>query len=292
MKTLIIFLTAASFFSTLGAQQITLENTNLWKISGKGSTKDSYIFLTGPNCDASLKPSEKLSTALQNVSGIALEYDLYASDASKIGTNNYAAQELDKAKNNLTASEYADFVKVLKDKGYPENAIDEFQKYKLSMIFYAIQLALGPCRSEPMEYELQFKPLAKKQKLKLDVLENVDEFIKELNGYDNNYWKNNIHFFLSNKDLATNDAKKELDLYKSEDLKNLQQLYKTSKLFQLQYDNKPFKQHVITLSKKIDQKLKGGPVLITCSYSNVMMNGSSLFEELKKNGYTITPVLN
>ncbi len=73
MKTLLMTFATLLLYVYAGAQ----ENSLLWKVSGNGLTKDSYIFGTlHMACSADFRIPEKVKTALGSTDAIAVEVDM------------------------------------------------------------------------------------------------------------------------------------------------------------------------------------------------------------------------
>ncbi len=295
MKKIIALAIVLLILLQLQAQKVALYNTVLWKISGNGLPKDSYIFLTGSSCEESLKLNDKLKEVLKKVNTVAVEYDLYGTkDANKLATNNIATLDSQKIKNNLTPGQIAEFENILKKAGYPEQAIPQLQVYKMNMVYYMLSAINGPCGLErqPLVYELELKALAKKSDKEYVVLQNVDEFLKESNSHSSTFWKQNVGFVLKNADNIKTQLNNEADLYKKEQLKDLQKLYKNEQVFKLLYSDGLDKMHVAFLADKIEKQIQLSASFISMQIANVLYEDCSVFESLVRKGYKITPILN
>ena len=276
------------------AQSITQSNSVLWKISGLKLSKPSYIFITGTSCDETLILSQKVNNALKQVVTIAVEFDLWGSkDVNKLGSNNVATLDSQKLKFNLSNLELLQFNDILKNGGYPEQLIKEFTNYKISMLYYVLKMSDGPCgmTAEPITYERQFKPLAKKNKIAYNVLQNIDEFISENNSHTSNFWKRNIQYYLKNEQAIKLLVLNETDLYKTEKIESLQKMYQTNKYYQLQYDDSILQKHVNFLADKIEKEIISSPVFFSIDISNIVYKDRSVFELLKAKGYELTAVM-
>ncbi len=295
MKKTIIFILTVVLLLQLQAQKVPLSNTKLWKISGNGLTKDSYIFLTGSSCDESLKLGDKAKEALKNTDVVAVEYDLFGSkDVNKLAADNIATLDSQKIKNVLTPAQITEFENTLKNAGYPEQAIPQMQVYKMGMAYYILVGINGPCGMEhqPLAYELEFKPLAKKNNKTYTVLQNIDEFLKESNGYTNMYWKQNVGYILKNSDGVKTLLTEEAGLYKKDQIIELQKLYTREDIFKLLYKDDIYKSHINFMTEKIENQMKQAATFFSIQLSNVLYNDCSVFEQLTEKGYKILPVVN
>lgn len=274
------------------AQSPVLSNTILWKISGNGLTKDSYILLTGNSCNEKINLPEKVTNAIKSVGAIAVERNLYDKDAQKLQANTLAKADSQRIKNNLTPTEYQSFVAMLKNAGAPDPVISSFGSLKIGMVYYALLMTQNPCgmQSSPPLYEVMFKNYAAKNGLSYTVLQNVDDYLAEYNSYTNDYWRSNIQNVLKNAGETKEALKSEIDFYNSENLKSLQSLYNGNLFFRLQYPGAYQKAHVQYLADKIESYIRLTPLLAAVNISNIVVKDASLFSLLQKKGYSITPV--
>jgi hypothetical protein len=152
----------------------------------------------------------------------------------------------------------------------------------------------GPCGLErqPLVYELELKALAKKIDKEYVILQTVDEFLKESNKHNNAYWKQNVGFVLKNADNIKTQLINEADLYKKEQLNDLQKFYQNEQVFKLLYGDGPDKMHITFLAEKIEKQIQLSASFISIQIADVLYENSSVFEELYKKGYRITPVIN
>jgi len=295
MKKILVFVIAVIAAHVSAAQPKPLQNTLLWKISGKDLAQYSYIYLTGKTCDETLKLNEKASQVLNAVNSIVAEYDLYGSkDAGKLAKTNIALTDSQKINTNLSAIQVLRFENMLKDAGYPAEALPQLRIYKLNMVLYMLTALNGPCgvEKQPLAYEVALRPYAKKLNKEFTVLQNIDEFLAENNRLYNAYWVKNIGYVLENGDGVKKAFAEEADLYAAADLSALQKLYNSKILFNQLYNTDVQKEHSLLLADKIEAFAKQGPAFFTIQFANVMYDNASVFEKLTQKGYTITPVLN
>jgi len=294
MKKLIITCFVIISLISVKGQTITLANTILWKISGDKLSKPSYILITGTSCDEALVISDKIKVALKQVSAIDVEFDLYGSkDADKLGSNNIAVTDSQKLKSSLNNEEYLQYSNILKNIGYPQETLKALMNYKIAMLYGVLKLSAGTCgiEHEPLAYETQLKPLAKKNKLAYGVLQNIDEVIAEINSHTNNYWKQNLQYHLKNEQVVRQLLSAETDFYKTEKITSIQKMYQSNKYYQLQYSDSTLQKHVSFLTEKIVKEMVLVPIFISIDISNIVFKERSVFEMLKAKGYNVTPVM-
>lgn len=289
MKQRLILLSAfVIFFGTSNAQ---LPSTLLWSIEGDGLQK-SYILLTGLSCGKEVMLSEKVKKVLSTVKCITVEYDLYSKDAQKLASFNVASKEEEKVKNVLSNGEYNSFLNLLKDAGYPENILPTFAIYKPAVIYMVLKSIIAPCnKMSSTVYEQAFKKIATQYKCSFKTLQSVDGVINDLKAYSQDYWKENIKYILSNPDAAKSSLQKELSAYRSENLTDLHRLLNSEPYYKKFFLVELRKNWVTNLGSEVVKQASLESSLFTLDVSNVLVEGASLFQELKSKGYMINPVL-
>jgi uncharacterized protein YbaP (TraB family) len=271
---------------TSNAQQ---QNTRLWVLKKSGFT-DSYIYLTGPACGTAITVTPELQRVIAQVKTIAVEVDLYSPEARKIAAYNYANEEKDKIKNNLSNADFSKLFNILKEHGYPDNAINTLFVYRIPVAYIILSSALNNCgNSGQTVYETEFKKLATKNKLKYHVLCSVDSVIAQMNIHTNNYWVTNINAVVNAPDAFKEALRQESELYKADNFISLATLYKQNEFFIKRFNDNFLLMHSRLLSKSILEEAKEGPVLFTIDITNIITSNSGLFDMLEKNGFEVKP---
>lgn len=292
MKKSIVFCIALCAIKLSLAQQVALTNTLLWKLSGNGLPKDSYILLTGNTCTGSIQLTGKVQKAIKEVAAIAVERNLYDKDARKLQENNIARVDSQKMANNLSDAEYQAFAKKLKDAGAPDAVISRFSTFKIGMIYYALLMTEDPCDMQGGTelHEVMFQRYAVRNDLPYRVLQDVDNYIDQYNHYPNSYWVANIRNILSNHDDIKQARKSAVEFYNAGNVLALQALYNSHPFFKLQYAGASQANHVQFLVSRIEAQARQEPLLIAIDVSNAVVKGASVLETLQRKGYTVTPV--
>ena len=145
MKLITTFLLATVLILQTHAQQMELAPTTLWKLSGNGLKSDSYILLTGPQCGEESKASKLLEVAFAQVQVISPEYDLYGEEAQALAKDKFPQVDSQGIYGQLSNTEVQSYTASLKEGGLPDKLIDLFLKYKVSGLWYALQLVDGAC---------------------------------------------------------------------------------------------------------------------------------------------------
>jgi len=213
MKYLLSFLLCTLFsFTTINAQQ--LENSTLWKISGNGLEKPSYLFGTiHITCDATIDKDVK--TALDETSQVVLELDM--DDPS--------------LQSKMMKGMYMKDGKTLKDLVSEEdfNAIDSLFTSQVGMSinmmqnikpFFLISMLYPKMIDCSMEsFELELMKVTKEQKEELYGLETLEE---QMNVFDDIPYEDQVlDLIRMAKDNLASDKEnftRLLEVYKSEDI--------------------------------------------------------------------------
>lgn len=289
MKQKIILFSVLTLFLEFGTAQ--LANTLLWSIEGNGLNK-SYIYLTGMSCAKEVLLSDKMKKILPEVKSIVVEYDLYTKDAQKLASFNIANNEEEKVKNLLSNGDYNTFLNLLKDAGYPDNVLPTFAIYKPAVIYMVLKSIISPCnKMAPTIYEQAFKKISNQYKVDFKVLKTVDDVINDLKSYSQEYWKENIRYILLNQEFAKSAILKELEAYKSENLSELKSIFNGTPYYKTFYSGKLRKTWVESIESSLARQAQLEPSLFTLDISNVLLDGASLFQQLKSKGYIVSPIL-
>ena len=287
---------AIAFFSTIWNVTKTLaqpKSSLLWKISGNGLQQNSYLLFTSSSCDETIKLSNKVEKVLQTVKVVALEDN--RADKSNLGKLQQAVlaqSDTQKIKNVLSATEYQQFVKKIKDEGAPDQAIDQLNNLKVSIILKLLQASASLCEIKtPERIEDVLKKYATKNKIEYKELFSEEEVIRELDDHAKEYWNNNIIYSLNNSDLIKQSLQNRLALYGDENLPALKELYETDNFFELTYNDIVNKKHIDLLATRIDTLVKEGASLIALNISNATPRNNSIIDILKAKSYLLTPIV-
>ncbi|UOQ78587.1 TraB/GumN family protein [Hymenobacter sp. 5516J-16] len=156
----------------VAAPPATPANALLWKVSGKGLAKPSYLYGTiHLICPQDLRISEPVKRAFASTRQLILELDMDSPtllEDMKAGMKMNDGQTLHKL---LSAADYARVSSYLKDKaGIPIAQVSMLKPFIVSSLLYSNLLGCAPA-----SYETSFVKLAQEQHKEIQGLETVQE---------------------------------------------------------------------------------------------------------------------
>lgn len=263
-----------------------LENSLLWKISGNGLTKPSYLFGTVHlTCDATL--STNVTTALDATTQLYLELDM---DDPNLQTEMMGGMMM---KDGVTMSSLLspedfklvdNFVQT--NVGMPLSMIDKFKPFVVSAMLMPKMLDCSPAQS----IEQSLIEATKTQKEEVYGLETIAE---QFGVFDVIPYKDQMDDLVKTaKDNMVNDKieySKMMDAYKAQDLNKLMQLVKES-------DNKTTSHDDVLLAgrnknwiPKIEQIAKEKPTFFGVGAAH-LAGEDGVITLLRKKGYKVEAV--
>ncbi|MEL1240616.1 TraB/GumN family protein [Flavobacterium flavipallidum] len=195
------------------------ENSLLWKISGNGLQKPSYLFGTiHMMCENDFVIKEKVIKAFDQTEELALELDF--DDPLELQNMQKLAVASTPLSRTLTKEEYSKLEAILKN-SFSLN-IKDYENYNLIGLLSVVLMKELNC--PPKMYEFEFLKMGMQRKSIIHGMEKVDDQIKAFaNAYDNNE-------FIEQLELYDSTHFNELvGIYKNEDI---------NKLFSLSTDKK------------------------------------------------------
>lgn len=205
--------------TSINAQQ--LENSLLWKISGRGLKKPSYLFGTiHATCDASLDENVKL--AMQNTSQLYLEIDLDAPDVQSSMISEINMKDGKKMSDLISKDDFAIVDKFIQDNiGVPLLTFNTVKPFFVSAMLLP---KLLDCPIQSIEEELM--KISTEQNEETLGLETIQE---QMNVFDTIPYQDQIDELVKTaKDNMEKDKKEFqqlLEIYKS---KNINALLETT----------------------------------------------------------------
>ncbi|GAA4970226.1 TraB/GumN family protein [Algibacter aquimarinus] len=206
-----------SVFSIISINAQELENSTLWKITGNGLEKPSYLFGTiHITCDASL--DEDVTKALEETSQVVLEFDM---DDPSMQTKMMGGMYM---KDGKTIKDYVseeDYTVIdslfLKNIGMSVNMMQNVKPFFLSAMLYPKMI---DC---PMQsFEMELMKIAKSQEEEVNGLETIEE---QLQLFDDIPYEDQISDLLrmakDNLEYDKTSFAKMLAIYKSENISEM-----------------------------------------------------------------------
>ncbi|MFN3754231.1 TraB/GumN family protein [Flavobacterium sp.] len=202
----------------------TKENSLLWKISGNGLTKPSYLFGTiHITCDASL--SDKVKKAMDNTEQLCLELDMDDPNMQTEMVTKMMMKDGVTMKSLVSAEDFKmvdDFLKT--QLGYSAEMLNTFKPFMISAMLYPKMLG---CEVQSVESELM--KISKAQNEEVIGLETIAE---QMNVFDAISYQDQMEELVktakSNLKRDTEEMNDMLALYKTENIEAMFEFTKKS----------------------------------------------------------------
>jgi uncharacterized protein YbaP (TraB family) len=275
---------------TSSAQSSSASQTYLWKLSGNG-LHDSYIYINGITCNAPPMVSDKLLAAFDKTSVVVSDFDGYISQVDDKNKKIKTRTSDPKLTLFLSTSDRSRFIDILKQFGYPTD-IDNLSVQQIELLYTIIVSRNAPCGSykKSLKTEEKFRSLAIDKKKKYAMLQGFKEIEAISTSHNAAFWLNNLDYVINNEKEVKTALAKENNLYQDVKLEELSNLYSKNELYRLKFDNSQQREQIKQLTASIEKNASKASIFCSISATNVLPAGNSVFEELRKKGYTITPV--
>jgi len=281
-----IFITALGFFVAVSATAQKLDNSLLWKISGNGLSKPSYLFGTMHiACNTTLDAN--VQTALENTKQLYLELDM---DDPKISSEILAGMNMKNGVtlNSLTSPEdYKMLDEFLTTTlGTPSGSLKTVKPMVISTLLLPKMI---DC--EPQSYEMELLKYTQMQKEEVYGLETAKE---QLTLFDNIPYNEQmadlIKMAQDKMTFAKAEAQQLMSLYKSKDINGILEFMKKD-------GNPLFANHMDAFINnrnknwipKIEKVAKEKPTLFAVGAGHLPGDGG-VITLLRKQGYTVEAV--
>jgi uncharacterized protein YbaP (TraB family) len=280
--------TIALLFSLFSVQAQDLQKSLLWKISGKGLEKSSYIFGTiHITCDPNLSP--KVMNALKNTDQLCLEMDM---DNPTMQAELMSTMMM---KNGMSMSklvskedfEMAD-VFTKEQLGYSLKLFNTVKPFFVSAMFYP---KLLDCKMQ--SYEAALMKISQQQKKEIIGLETVKE---QMDLFDVIPYQEQMNELIKSvKNKLVNDKKEfveALKVYEKEDLNGIMEVFeKSENAMMSKYNDELLVNRNNKWIPKIEKEIALKPTFFGVGAAHLVgKNGVIML--LRKNGYTVEPVFN
>ncbi len=266
------------------AQSVKLSNTLLWKITGKGLSKPSYLFGTlHMICESDYILREKVTKALAATTQLVTEINMTDSTEKKLLLSSGKADvPLSK---KLTPEKYKELADSLKSIYHLD--VKNFESYTIETVGSFIALSVFPCQKlKAYEHELQL--LAKAQNKTFLGLEKVTEQIEVLEKASGEAYVFNL---LKTTKEFNEVYKNIIQWYKTEEVDTLYNastsevmMTEESKKWMLVNRNQNW-------AKKLPSIMKEKSSFIAVGAAH-LSGKEGVINLLKKAGYTVTPIMN
>ncbi len=169
-----------------------------------------------------------------------------------------------------------------------EQMVNMFKPFYLNAF---LTMSANPCGSTSgykLEDELQ--PYSIKKGIPYTELLEVGDYIRLMDAGNKEYWSANISYVFGNSDEARSALETKNKFYSSENGKALKDYYNNNKYFKIKYNQDLVQKYSEMIVPKIEKLTKEKSTLFTVDPGYFIATENSLFVNLKKVGYTITPM--
>ncbi|WP_443939441.1 TraB/GumN family protein [Pedobacter sp. MW01-1-1] len=292
-KHYLLILLMISLFTKTEAQSLdTKSNSLLWEVSGNGIKGSSYMVFTTPSiCESTPSLLEKMSGLRNSITHYYTETGInnpaYREQAQKYAYLKNGEQSIRKL---ISAKNYLRLKSIMEEEKISEKLLNQFNSL---MIYNILSKAFTPECNKANYTEDLFREYADQHSYKVDAIFSLTEAFDLLNGYGSAYYIAEIEHLLSNQAKVTQEIKKKAALYKTENLAEIEQLYKSSHFLNSRFQNADLEEKRISqLVKKMDAVIKSGGILITLDMANAFNSGFNVISEMRKLGYTVNAYKN
>ena len=262
-------------------QNLKLENSLLWEVSGKGLTKSSYLFGTVHMiCANDFVVTEKTKKALESADELILEINL--ADSSEMAFAQSAAMGKELLSEKLSKEEFAKLDTIVKRT--TGMSVAQLDSYTLATVMSLVSMKSFGCNDLKF-YELDFIETAKAAKKKISGLETI-EF--QFQTVDNAY--NNSEMITMLESMNLSETAKLVTDYKNE---NIDALYNAitdekvmsekSKKFMLDNRNKDW-------GKQLSELMKDKSIFVAVGAAH-LAGKYGVINLLREAGYIVKPVI-
>ncbi len=284
MKRLLSFL-VLTIFSFLSVNAQKLENSTLWKISGNGLEKPSYLFGTiHITCDATI--NENVQKALDETSQVVLEIDM---DDPTLQTKMMTGMYMKDGKTlkDLTSEEEYTAIDslFLKNTGMPIKMFHNVKPFFLSSMLYP-KLIDCPIQS----FEMSLMKVAKEQNEEINALETVEE---QLQVFEDIPYEDQVKDLvkMAKDNLKSDKAKfaEMLSIYEKQNITGLADMIKNDDSAVAQYEDELLVKRNKNWISKITAYSKEQPTFYGVGAGH-LAGENGVINLLKSAGYKVTAV--
>lgn len=292
LKIVVATISLLVLISSVKAQNTADVQTLLWRMSGKGLQQESYILLTTTKtCESHIVLNERVINVLNKVKLIAPEtglnskaYSGAAEKANGLKNDNQSAEKM------LSKNTYGKLVTVAEEEGIPEIYLNQ---YKLWYIYMFLMTKTYQCSVPNVEkIDDVIRTYGSKHNIPVKELLTIDETLSSLyDQYPSSYWESTIGYIVNNKNRVITDVDAKAVFYKQENFTGLKKLLISSGLFKPRYvavEAETSRIHLIM--SRIERVIKNQSTLVTLDLVDIGSDSTSIFNQLTKSGYTISPV--
>ncbi len=217
--------TVATNSATTVAKEIPLENSLLWKISGNGLEKPSYLYGT-IHMTCNYKLSDKMAKAFAETDQVALEIDMDDPALQAKMMKGMMMKDGKTIKSILSEDDYKTLASFFKENvGMNLGMLNSMKPFAVSAMLIS---KMVPCTT-PGSYEAEFMKIAKEQKEEVEGLETIES---QMAIFDSIPYKDQLDDLVKMAKEGLDESKAEFEkltaLYDKEDINGLMKMMSES----------------------------------------------------------------
>jgi uncharacterized protein len=293
LLTFLVLNSCAQKNKTKPANASTEEKTLLWKISGNGLEKPSYLFGTiHVLCKDDAVLSDNLLTAIANADNVYLEVDL-SNMLEALTVLTKMQMKGDTTLRDLLSKEDYEKVKAHFDKAGSMLPFSVLEKYKPILASSLLMQGDLPCdKSTAMEQEIM--TVAKKHSKKIKGLETMSYQAEVLDGIPYKMQAQQLVSYVDQSkkgDSASLDFSRLMEAYREQDLHKLEALMMKDEAGIADYSDILLYNRNRNWIEKMKQILPGHSFVFAVGAGH-LPGDQGVINLLRKAGYTVSPVAN
>jgi hypothetical protein len=281
------------FFARLCGQTMPADaHSLLWKLSGKGLTQDSYIFVNTTNtCEKKIVLDGQIAMALSKVKAIVFE----AAATNRAKEKDFLAASVAIGDDYSAKQMLSPFVYLSLKTKAQEIGISEAWLGQHNLFFVKVKLETA-CISCDLSGVIRFEDVVRDTARKLGVpvteLLNIDEFFDMYHHYPRAFWDRSIAYLIDHPDRVTDAINKKAAAYKAGDFTALKSAFSRDDYYNIRYQFPGQESsRCALLSSRIEKQINDAPTFIVLDVSEIANEPTSVFKTLTADGYTLTPVM-
>lgn len=213
--------TVATTTQNVSVKETKLENSLLWKISGNGLEKPSYLYGT-IHMTCNYKATDKLVKAFAETDQVTLEIDMDDPSMQAKMMKGMMMKDGETMKNILSEEDYVQLASFFKDN--TGMSLEMFNTIKPFAVSAMLISKLVPC-DPPASYEAEFMKIAKEQEEEVKGLESIEY---QLGVFDSIPYKDQLEELVKMAKEGLEESKSEFEklnaLYEKEDIEGLMKM--------------------------------------------------------------------
>ncbi len=278
--------TVATTAESATVKEIKLENSLLWKISGNGLEKPSYLYGT-IHLTCNYKATDKLVKAFAETDQVTLEIDMDDPSMQAKMMKGMMMKDGETMKKLLSEEDYAQLASFFKDN--TGMSLEMFNTIKPFAVTAMLISKLVPCNT-PASYEAEFMKIAKEQEEEVKGLESIEY---QMGVFDSIPYKDQLDELVKMAKEGLEESKSEFEklneLYEKEDIEGLMKMMTENKDMTAKFADELLNKRNRNWIPVIEKMSKETPTFYGVGAMH-LAGSEGVIKLLRKAGYTVEPV--